>query len=369
MMAEPGVSIAGTGKIVVAAFPPKYFDHASLRLAFDGAKNFSVDDAGARKLKARANAPLDYVKQLQSDLIQLGYLESGTDDGIFSAKVRRAVERFQRHAKRVYRMPDKKDVAKDAVFAGKVTGICEQTTAREIRSWIAAGFVNPVGRFVTRTLDVAGATKKKLREDAADEWEAAVKLVGEQGGVLTGESNGYGDTQRTLQKKVAANKPGASSFSFHFCARAVDIDQGFGGGKGKRYFIQREDVGAKTFWRLFCKTELQDGTQGTSFTKGQVTCTDISTRTTYPIPKGSYIDMTSVIESRGTFQRIAAQTGFEDAALPAGVRYNKTEWWHFQYTVDIQETFLDELELIGITEKEARAGGWSTDAELDHKPG
>ena len=49
--------------------------------------------------------------------------------------------------------------------------------------------------------------------------------------------------------------------------------------------------------------------------------------------------------------------------------YNKREWWHFQYMIDLQPTFLDEMELIGVSEADLRAAGWSTDADLDHTPG
>jgi hypothetical protein len=43
--------------------------------------------------------------------------------------------------------------------------------------------------------------------------------------------------------------------------------------------------------------------------------------------------------------------------------------WHFQYKLDKQETFLDEMELIGYTEKQLREAGWNTEEMLDHKPG
>src|SRR5690606_21900206 len=117
-------------------------------------------------------------------------------------------------------------------------------------------WVNPVGRFELRALTVAGATNKKLRSDAATEWEAIVKRVGDAGGILTGESNGYGDTTRPLSKAVSANKPGASSYSFHYSGRAVDIDQGWVG--DGRYYIAKEVVGSDTFWRIYCRTEKQD---------------------------------------------------------------------------------------------------------------
>lgn len=97
--------------------------------------------------------------------------------------------------------------------------------------------------------------------------------------------------------------------------------------------------------------------------------TDMANQKDADIPAGSYLDMTALIESRATFTRVHAQKGFDDTSLPSGTRYNKTEWWHFQYTVDIQKTFQDEMELIGVTEKQLNAAGWSTEADLDHAPG
>jgi hypothetical protein len=372
MATGPGVQVQGNGQATVAVFPANYFDDPNLRLAFDGPKNFSIDEAGAKKLISKANVPLAYVQSLQTDLITLKYLPAKAADGVYTAATKRAVLIFQRHAARVYRMPGPSDVQPGQTFKGAVDGICNQATAKEIQVWITSQFVRPLGRFKTRSLNVAGATPdKQLREDAADEWEAIVAQVAAAGGILTGEGQGYGDTLRTLSKQVAAKKAGASSFSFHFAGRAVDIDQAFaGGGKAQRYFIVKEVVGADTFWRLFCKTDLQDGTQGTKMAKGAVQrMTDMVNQTTADIPAGSYIDMTAMIEASGKFSRIHAQSDFGNTALPNGSRYNKTEWWHFQYMIDVQKTFQDEMELIGISEKQLFAAGWTTEAELDHPPG
>jgi hypothetical protein len=42
---------------------------------------------------------------------------------------------------------------------------------------------------------------------------------------------------------------------------------------------------------------------------------------------------------------------------------------HFQFELDKQLTYLDELELIGVDEARLRACGWNTDPMLDHAPG
>lgn len=370
MATGAGVQVQGSGQATVAVFPANYFDDPNLRLAFDGPKKFSIDESGAKKLNSKANVPLAYVKSLQADLIALKYLAAAAD-GVYTAATKRAVLIFQRHAARVYRMPGPSDVQPGQTFQGAVDGICDQATAKEIQVWIISKFVRPLGRFATRQLNVAGAVPANMaREDAADEWEAIVAQVTTAGGILTGEGQGYGDTLRTLSKQVAAKKAGASSFSFHFAGRAIDIDQAFAGGIGQRYFIVKEVIGTDTFWRLFCKTDQQDGTQGTKIAKGAMQrMTDMVNQKTADIPAGSYIDMTAMIEASGKFFRIHAQSDFTNTALPKGARYNKTEWWHFQYMVDVQQTFQDEMELIGITEKQLVKAGWTTEAELDHRPG
>jgi len=369
-MGEPGaVEVQGQGQATVVVFPEHYFEHTDLKLE-NSKSTTSIDQVGAKKLNKKANTPKEYVVELQTDLIALKYLKAAKVSGVYGAETARAVLRFQRHAARVYRMPGPADVDKAKVFTGAANGVCDHATATEVRKWIDAKFVNPVGRFKLRKLNVAGVlAKHTMRSDAADEWEAIVKLVGDAGGIVTAEANGYGDTSRPLQKKEGKKKKkGTSSFSFHHSGRAVDIDQGFVQ-KG-RYFIQKEVIGTSTFWRIFCKTDKQDGTQGTKIEKAAFKCFSFFNEKEFDIKAGFYIDMTQMIESRNTFERIKAQSGFDDTVnVEKDARYNKTEWWHFQYTVDKQATFLDEVELAGFTEDDAIKGGWDTDAELDHPPG
>jgi hypothetical protein len=361
-MPDTPVAAVPKDKVKVAAFPANYFEHAALSLFFKGKKDFSIDETAAKAKKLKANAPGSYVTALQTDLATLGYLDKKQITGLFDPGTKRAVLRFQRHAARVYRMPAKADVKPADTFKGAADGICNQATAKEVQTWLAKKFVIPVGRFKTRKITVTG-TNNKLREDAADEWEKIVALVVAAGGTLDGP---YGDTLRGLARKAS---PGASGYSFHYSGRAVDINQGLAGGAKVRYFLQKEAVGTRTFWRILCKTEKQDGTQGTAFTKGQVKCFLPFNESEFDIPKGHYMDLTAMVESRGTFQRIAAQSGFDDKSLAKKVRQKKLEWWHFQYIVDRQATFLDEVELIGFTEKEVKARGWKTEADLDHAPG
>jgi len=385
------VTVIGSGSAEITVHPPNYYDEPALRLAYDSSSKFSIDEAGGKFKKTKSNTPLEYVKKLQTDLITLGYLPKPKDPkqsvatGVFVPATRRAVLRFQRHARRVYRItrPAKPssvqeneidDVAQGETFKGEMTGVCDHATALEIKKWLDRTWVNPVGRFRLRLLKVKGVLPRHtMRQDAADVWEKIVADVASAGGVLTATRNGYGDTVRWPAKSVAANKVGASSFSFHFSGRAVDIDQGFAGGS-KRYFLLHEPAGDRTYWRILCKTDLQDGSQGVRYETGSVKhIKDVINLSAAEIPAGYYLDMTAAIEQSGKFKRIPAQPGFDDKTkkTPRNLedRYNKTEWWHFQYTESVQATFQDEMELVGFTEADLRSKGWARDEELDHPPG
>jgi peptidoglycan hydrolase-like protein with peptidoglycan-binding domain len=354
------------------AEPDEYHKSTTIKLYFNSKTDCSIDEAGAikyskSKTKAKANTHGTWVQQAQKDLIALGYLAAKgsdgnpNDDGYFGPGTKRAVTRFQRHAARVYRMDSAKavqDVKPAEVFAGKETGEVDPATAKEMRKWIDKKWVNPVGRFKITKFGTAG----KLREDAAEAWKKIVEAVEKAGGTL---AEPYGDTLRGLKP---TSKGGTSGYSFHYTGRAVDIQQALGGGKGQRYFMVKEPSGTQMFWRLYCKTDKQDGTQGTEFKKGDKKYWVPSMEKEADIPKGHYIDLTATIESTGTFERIAAQSGW-DTHKDKAVRMNKHEWWHFQYKLDKQKTFQDELELIGFTEEQIRKAGWDTDAKLDHAPG
>ena len=342
--------------------PKEYYNATVLKLDFSQSKvkgkmvaTASVDEAGVKVTKGKANTPHHWVKDVQTDLAAVGYGDAKKANGVYTGDWKRHTLRFQRHAKRIYRMKaDKKidDVATMAVFSGDADGVFDKATATELRKWIDQGWVLPLERFPIENLAIGG----KLRKDAADAWDILVKKVSDKGGII---GTPYGDTLRPLKKTT---KVGTSKFSFHYTGRAVDINQALGGGKGKRYYAVKEIVGTDTYWRLWCKTDKQDGTQGIKIEKKTKMAWIFSSKVEKAFPEGYYFDLTAEIESTGTFERIHAQKGWESS-------YNKTEWWHFQYKLDKQETFQDELEMIGIDEAKMRKNGWDTDTQLDHKPG
>jgi hypothetical protein len=269
------------------------------------------------------------------------------------AKVIRALTRFQRHAARPYRMPQP-DAA--PTFKHPANGTLDQATLAELRLWVQKKWVLPVGRFHVATFSVGGPKRVQLRQDAAAAWSAIVALAASKGATLAGE---YGDSARPVRPSA---KSGTSRHSFHYCARAVDISQDFTKSADHRYFVASEPSGGQQFWRVWCKTDKQDGSQGTLIRKHSHKHHQFKPAAEIWIPEGYYVDLTALIESTGCFERIHAQSGWH------GV-YNKSEWWHFQFKKDKQPTFLDEMELIGYTEARLRACGWNSDALLDHRPG
>jgi len=79
-------------------------------------------------------------------------------------------------------------------------------------------------------------------------------------------------------------------------------------------------------------------------------------------PKEYFIDITKILETAG-FYRIPARRNWDSPI------WLKSEWWHYYWNKDIQETFQDEMELIGISEKQLINRGWNTNKKLDHRPG
>jgi hypothetical protein len=194
--------------------------------------------------------------ELTQELITLGYLAHA--DVANHAKVARAITRFQRHAARRYRMPGP-DVSPTFVHAAN--GVCDAATAAEIRLWIQKKWRLPLGRFHINTLNNIGTKPIRLRQDAATAWSTIVQLATNKGATLGGE---YGDSTRGVHPTA---KVGASHYSFHYCGRAVDISQDFTKSADHRYYIVKEPKGPDTFWRVWCKTDKQDGGQGVQIRK------------------------------------------------------------------------------------------------------
>lgn len=113
-----------TAKVTPLSNKPKeYWQDSSLYLTVG-----SVDEKHAKAKRTTANVPHNYVSDVQNDLISLGYLVTGSDDGDYGSGTKRAVKRFQRHANRKIRMQNELKVTVTGVGLA-VSGICNNATA------------------------------------------------------------------------------------------------------------------------------------------------------------------------------------------------------------------------------------------------
>lgn len=339
-----------------------------------------------KKTPAKAEkVPIDYVSQLQDDLVMLGYLKSSKlpqlkyKSGVYDELTKRAIRRFQLHAARVYRMgktePKIQDVKPEEVFtcpADEKSGLgtCDYATAQEIRKWIDNKWVLPLGRFKKQDIILPSGGKITLREDVAGAWQKVIDKVVKAGGNIDGP---YAEHLRGYEPKAVG---GVSARSFHCAGRAVDLHIDFVTTSKKVYRIVKDhyeasDVSKKRpYWRIYCKTVKQDGSQGFLMEKGAVKCFELyKLKGEFDIEKGYYVDLTKLITEDGYFENIRAVEGWDDTTVPQLQREKKIEWWHFQYTKDKQKSFLDEMELIGVSEIDLLKSGKRTVDSVDKKPG
>jgi hypothetical protein len=299
--------------------------------------------------------PATDAKKVQGDLITLGYLPKGGDDGVWGRGSKRAVKRFKRRAATsLYRIHADTGAPADAQAADLFTGAVDEevtdATLQEIQKWLTKKWKAPLGRFKMK--NGGGAT---LREDVFDAWQTLATKIKGLGGTIDGP---YGDTKRRLAK---VTKVGASSFSFHIVGRAVDLNQALGGPPDHRYFVAKDFIASGNFWRIWCKTEKQDGTQGKEFKKDELEYWSFWGKSAQKARPGWYLDLTSEIVSDGKFERIKAHSGWESNT-------NKSEWWHFQWALNKQATFEDECELVGTTSQDLKNAGYD-EADRDRAPG
>ena len=144
--------------------------------------------------------------------------------------------------------------------------------------------------------------------------------------------------------------------------RAIDLQQELSDPRGRRYWVTKDVPAGTGYWRIYCETDAQDGKQGKAYTRDEIKYWDFVERKQHSLPPGVYfLDLTDEIESGGKFECIHAQGGWDTT-------YNQTERWHFQYVPNKQETFQDEGELVGYSEKDLKNAGYS-EADMDRRPG
>ncbi|MBN1246666.1 MAG: PD40 domain-containing protein [Anaerolineae bacterium] len=137
-----------------------------------------------------------------------------------------------------------------------------------------------------------------------------------------------GDSWRTMNHTP---RPGQGRVSWHVCGRAVDINQSFL--RDGRIELVREDVGGVTYWRIYIKAAVQDGSLGEPL---RVAPWDLNARTKggaatanggelkATIPEGYFVDFTTLAMDYGWERRNALSNW--------RASYFDIEWWHFQKT-------------------------------------
>lgn len=137
-----------------------------------------------------------------------------------------------------------------------------------------------------------------------------------------------GDSWRTMNHTP---RPGQGRISWHVCGRAVDINQGYL--SSKQAELVREDIGGVTYWRVYIKARVQDGSLGeplrtapwdlTARSKGGL-ATAQGGELKPTIPEGYYVDFTTIAADYG-WERRNALSNWRSS-------YFDIEWWHFQKT-------------------------------------
>jgi TolB protein len=126
-------------------------------------------------------------------------------------------------------------------------------------------------------------------------------------------------------------EPGQDPNNWHKAGRAFDIIQTYNQGNPPQIELVRENIGADTFWRLFIRSAVQDGSLGEplhalpwdfmSRTSGDLHAYENGGRPKAEIPSGYYVD----------FTRLAASYGWTPTASDITWKYNWPGISYWQY--------------------------------------
>ena len=125
-------------------------------------------------------------------------------------------------------------------------------------------------------------------------------------------------------------REGQSRRSYHVAGRAIDIDQTSYSLGGDRIVFVREDIGYRTFWRVYLKPQAQDGTRGEPLREAPwelVIGSETGGRPRANLPRGYYVDFTTLAADHG-WERVQAIYRWR-------VFYPDVEWWHFMKTDEL----------------------------------
>jgi TolB protein len=125
-------------------------------------------------------------------------------------------------------------------------------------------------------------------------------------------------------------REGQSRRSYHVAGRAIDIDQTPYSLGGDRIVFVREDIGYRTFWRVYIKARQQDGTQGEPLREAPwdlVMDGDTGGEPMTTLPTGYYVEFTTLAADYG-WERVQAIYRWRSF-------YPDVEWWHFNKIEDL----------------------------------
>ena len=108
-----------------------------------GGFELKKDDKDADKKwggKVNADTTGAFVKDLQDDLVNLGFLDKDKPRGFYGPLTESATKQFQETAQKGKRKQGDKEIETKEVFKGKVSGVCDQDTAKEIAKWKKEGW-------------------------------------------------------------------------------------------------------------------------------------------------------------------------------------------------------------------------------------
>jgi TolB protein len=175
--------------------------------------------------------------------------------------------------------------------------------------------------------DVNGGDDREFLSDRVNDSFAALRQR-----VLEETGSDYlaniGDSFRTI---VAESPPGQSPRSWHKAGRAFDLNQGLYEREEQLVELVREDIGFRTYWRVFLRAARQDGSMGEPLHQAPW---DLKARQEEglaareggelkeEVPLGYYVD----------FTQLAADYGWE--RVPANNRWRSqwadANWWGLQ---------------------------------------
>jgi TolB protein len=177
--------------------------------------------------------------------------------------------------------------------------------------------------------DVNGGDDREFLSDRVnDSFEALREQVLEEAG--TDYLSTLGDSFRAI---MVEPPPGQSPRSWHKAGRAFDLNQGLYEREEQLAELVREDIGFRTYWRIYLRAATQDGSLGEPLHQAPW---DLKARQagglaareggeqSQEVPLGYYVD----------FTELAADFGWE--RIPASNRWRHqwadTNWWQFQKT-------------------------------------